>query len=232
MVDHVSTYLFAPTDHAKQNLVRENVWGRVYVTGNTVIDAVIQHMPLAEEKSSIMEEIKFEGYALATAHRAENVDDLRVLNNFVEAFLETPIPVVFSVHPRTEKRLRQHGMWNRLLSSDNVQVLPPVGYFDFLVLMRDCEMILTDSGGLQEEATAPPIRKKVLVMRISTERPEAVEAGFARVVGTDKRSILRAVSEDLKEKKGVPGKSPYGKGDAGQAIARIVENELAKKGKA
>jgi len=128
--------------------------------------------------------------------------------------------------------LRQHGMWNRLLSSDNVQVLPPVGYFDFLVLMRDCEMILTDSGGLQEEATAPPIRKKVLVMRISTERPEAVEAGFARVVGTDKRSILRAVSEDLKEKKGVPGKSPYGKGDAGQAIARIVENELAKKGKA
>jgi len=210
--------------------VKENVWGQIYVTGNTVIDAVIQHMALAEKRSTILEELEYDEYALATAHRAENVDDPKVLKSFVEAFLEAPVPVVFSVHPRTENRLRQHGMWDELLTSDNVQILPPAGYLDFLMLMRNCEMILTDSGGLQEEGTAPPIRKKVLVMRISTERPEAVEAGFARVVGTEKGSILRAIGEDLEEKKGVPLRSPYGNGDAGQKIAQIVEKELAKKG--
>lgn len=231
MVDHASTYLFAPTEQAKQNLVSENVWGRIYVTGNTVIDAVIQHMALAEKKSTIMDEIEYDEYVLATAHRMENVDDLRVLRNFVEVFSEAPIPVVFSVHPRTEKRLRQHKMWDRLVSSKNVQILPPVGYFDFLVLMRNCEMILTDSGGLQEEATAPPIRKKVLVIRVSTERPEAVEAGFARVVGTEKTSILAAISKVLDEKREVPLKSPFGDGDAGKKIVQIIEKELARKWK-
>jgi len=231
IVDHVSTYLFAPTDSAGQNLTRENVWGRIYVTGNTVIDAVIQHVALAEKSSTIMDEIRFSEYALATAHRAENVDDHKVLKSFVEVFVEAPIPVVFSVHPRTEKRLRQHHMWERLLSSGNVQILPSVGYLDFLMLMKNCEMLLTDSGGLQEEVTAPPMRKRVLVLRISTERPEAVEAGFARVVGTDKGSILRAISEDLEEKKGVPLKSPYGDGDAGHRIAQIVKDELARKAK-
>lgn len=229
MVDHASTYLFAPTNQAKQNLINENVWGTIYVTGNTVIDAVIQHMALAEERSSIMNKVEHKEYALATVHRAENVDDSAVLQDFVGTFLEAPIPVVFSVHPRTEKRLRQHEMWDRLLTSGNVQILPPVGYLDFLVLMKNCEVLLTDSGGLQEEVTAPSIRKRVLVMRISTERPEAVEAGFARVVGTKKSSILRAISEILEEKKDVPLRSPFGDGDAGQKIAQIIERELARR---
>jgi len=228
MVDHASTYLFAPTSQAKQNLLKENVWGKIYVTGNTVIDAVIQHMALAEKRSTILEELEYDEYALATAHRAENVDDSKVLENFVEAFLEAPIPVVFSVHPRTEKRLRHHDMWNQLSKSGNVQLLPPAGYLDFLVLMKNCKVLLTDSGGLQEEATAPPIKKRVLVMRISTERPEAVEAGFARVVGTKKASILRGISDVLEDKTEVPLRSPYGNGDAGQKIAQIVEKELAK----
>ncbi|UCC34016.1 MAG: UDP-N-acetylglucosamine 2-epimerase (non-hydrolyzing) [Candidatus Bathyarchaeota archaeon] len=226
MVDHASAYLFAPTNHAKQNLVNENVWGMIYVTGNTVIDAVIQHMPLAEKRSDIMNRVKYSEYALATAHRAENVDDSRVLKSFASAFMEAPIPVVFSVHPRTEKRLRQHRIWNKLRVSDNVQLLPPAGYLDFLVLMKNCEMILTDSGGLQEEATAPPIRKKVLVMRRSTERPEAVEAGFARVVGTEKSNVLAAINEILEERKEIPLGSPYGDGNAGRNIAQIVKNEL------
>jgi len=229
MVDHASTYLFAPTNQAKQNLLKENVWGYVYVTGNTVIDAVIQHMAVAEKRSTIMEEIEYDKYALATAHRAENVDDSRVLENFVEAFLEAPIPVVFSVHPRTERRLRHHNMWNRLSKSDNVQLLPPAGYLDFLVLMKNCNVLLTDSGGLQEEATAPPIRKTVLVMRISTERPEAVEAGFARVVGTKKASILRGISEVLEDKNEVPLRSPFGEGDAGEKIVQIIANESARR---
>jgi len=227
MVDHASTYLFAPTKKAKQNLVDENVWGKIYVTGNTVIDALLQHVPLAEKKSKIKEQVMFKEYALATAHRMENVDNPKVLKNFVEAFMESPVPVVFSVHPRTKKKLRQCKTLRKLSSSKNVQIFPPLGYFDFLLLMKNCELILTDSGGLQEEATARPIRKPVIVLRLSTERPEAVEAGFAKVVGIEKDNILVAITETLKKKVALPDKSPFGDGDAGERIAQIVERELA-----
>jgi len=226
IVDHVSDYLFAPTEKAKQNLIHENVRGKIYVTGNTVIDAVIQHIPLAEKKSRIMEQVMFRNYALATSHRRENVDDPQVVRNFVEAFTESIIPIVFSIHPRTRKRLRQYNLWRKLSSSENVQILSPLGYFGFLLLMKNCELILTDSGGLQEEATALPIRKPVVVMRLSTERPEAVDAGFARVVGTEKDSILAAIDEIANEKANLPVKSPFGDGNAGEKIARIVENIL------
>lgn len=222
LVDHVSKYLFAPTETAKKNLEKEAVWGSIYVTGNTVIDAVIQHLPLAERKSEVMNKIRFSRFALATAHRAENVDDPVVLKNFVEAFAEAPIPVVYPVHPRTRKRLRQQGLFGRLSSAKNVQLLPPVGYFDFLVLMKNCEMIITDSGGIQEEATAPPIRKPVLVIRLSTERPEAVQAGFARLVGVEKNGILEAMGKTLRRKGTMPKTSPYGDGKAAQRVVEIL----------
>ncbi|MFQ6081675.1 MAG: UDP-N-acetyl glucosamine 2-epimerase, partial [Candidatus Bathyarchaeia archaeon] len=92
LVDHVSTYLFAPTQNARKNLEREGVWGKIYVTGNTVIDAVIQHLPIAEKRSSILQRVQFEKFALVTAHRAENVDDPAVLKSLVEAFIEAPLP--------------------------------------------------------------------------------------------------------------------------------------------
>jgi len=225
LVDHVSTYLFAPTENARKNLEREGVWGKIYVTGNTIIDAVIQHLPMAERRSSILQRVEFEKFALVTAHRAENVDDRTVLKSLVEAFIEAPLPIVYPLHPRTRKRLRQQGLWKKLSSSENVQIVPPLGYFDFLVLMKKCEMMLTDSGGLQEEATAPPIRKPVLVIRLSTERPEAVEAGFARVVGVEKEKILATMDQTLKEKGELPSLSPYGDGSAGKRIVKIIMEE-------
>jgi UDP-N-acetylglucosamine 2-epimerase (non-hydrolysing) len=191
LTDHVSTYLFAPTETANKNLKGENVWGKIYVTGNTVIDAVIQHLPIAERKSKILENVRFNKFALATAHRAENVDDFAVLRNFMEAFAEAPLPVVYPIHPRTKKRLRQNRFYSKIRESKNVEILPPLGYLDFLVLMSKCEMIITDSGGIQEEATAPCIRKPVLVMRLSTERPEAVAAGFAEVVGVKNKKFWK-----------------------------------------
>jgi len=222
LVDHLSKYLFAPTEIARKNLERESVWGSIYVTGNTVIDAVIQHMTFAERKSNIMNRIRFERFVLVTAHRAENVDDPTVLKNFVEAFAEAPIPVVYPIHPRTRKRLHQQKMWAKLSRIKNVQLLPPLGYFDFLVLMKNCEVIITDSGGIQEEATAPPIRKPVLIIRLSTERPEAVEAGFAKLVGVGKQDILVAMEQTINEKSRLPKKSPYGDGTAAQKIVQIL----------
>lgn len=222
LVDHMSAYLFAPTGIAKSNLMKENVWGKIHVTGNTVIDAVAQHLPLAEKKSSVMERIRFRKFALATAHRAENVDDLAVLRNFAEAFDEAPLPVVYPIHPRSRKRLRQQKMLRKLSRSKNVQLLQPLGYFDFLVLMRNCEMIITDSGGIQEEATSPLIRKPVLVIRLSTERPEAVEAGFARVVGVEKEGILAGMKQTLEKGGMLPADSPYGDGKAAEKIVETL----------
>jgi UDP-N-acetylglucosamine 2-epimerase (non-hydrolysing) len=108
----------------------------------------------------------------------------------------------------------------------NMAIFPPLGYLDFLLLMQRCEMIITDSGGVQEEATAPPIRKPILVIRLSTERPEAVEAGFAEVVGVEKESILKAMRRTLNQPRKLPDKSPYGEGNAAEEITRIVREEL------
>ncbi len=226
LTDHISTYLFAPTEEAKNNLKKESVWGKICVTGNTVIDAVIQHLPMAEKKSKVMESLRFERFALATAHRAENVDDAAVLTGFMEAFAEAPVPVVYPMHPRTKKRLRQNKMFARALRSGNIQILPPQGYLDFLILMRHCEMIVTDSGGIQEEATAPAIRKPVLVIRLSTERHEAVIAGFAQVVGVEKQSILKAMNRVLEQPRELPRKSPYGDGNAAKRIVKMIRKEL------
>ncbi len=225
LVDHISRHLFAPTETAKKNLEKEAVWGSIHVTGNTAIDAVIQHMSLAERNSTIMDDVRFNRYALATAHRAENVDDPVVLKSFVESFIDAPIPVVYPVHPRTRKRLRQYGLLRKLLRADNVELLPPAGYFDFLILMKNCELIVTDSGGIQEETCAPSIRKRVLVIRTSTERPEAVAAGFAQIVGVEKNNILEAMNQTLRKQRAEPKQCPYGDGKAAEKIVEILRRE-------
>ena len=226
LTDHISEFLFAPTTRSKANLKMENVWGKIYVTGNTVIDAVNQHLPIAEHKSDILKKIRFKTFALATAHRAENVDDIKVLRNFMGILEESPLPVVYSMHPRTMKRLRQNKLLSQIKKSENIQVFPPLGYLDFLVLMKKSELIITDSGGIQEEATAPSMRKPVLVLRLSTERPEAVESGFAKVVGTDKDKALAAITEALAKREELPAKSPYGDGNAAEKITDIIRDEL------
>ena len=225
LTDHISEYLFAPTVRAKANLKSEHVWGKIYVTGNTVIDAVLQHLPIAEKKSKIMDRIPFKTFALATAHRAENVDDLAVLRNLIDAFAEAPLPIVYPMHPRTQKQLRQNSLFSKIEKLDNLLILPPLGYLDFLVLMKESRLIITDSGGIQEEATASVIRKPVLVIRLSTERPEAVKTGFAKVVGTEKRDILASIQSTVASREKLPEKSPFGDGDAAKKIiAPIWQN--------
>lgn len=224
LTDHVSSYLFAPTDIAENNLKEERAWGKTWVTGNTAIDAVIQHLPVAEWKSKILETVRHRKFVLATAHRAENVDDLGVLKSFIEAFSEAPLPVVYPIHPRTRKRLLRSNP--RHLKTQNIQFLPPLGYLDFLVLMKKCQFIVTDSGGIQEEATSPNMRKPVLIIRLSTERPEAVKAGFAEVVGVEKNGIIDSMNRALRHSRELPESSPYGSGNAAEKIIGIIEKEL------
>jgi len=227
LTDHISQYLFAPTEHAKANLQKEMVWGKIYLTGNTAIDAVKEHLPIAEKTSKIMQQIPFETYALATAHRAENVDDPAVLESFMAVFERSPLPIVYPMHPRTRKRLQENHLLSKIEEMSNVLVLPPTGYLDFLMLMKNCKLIITDSGGIQEEATAPQIRKPVHVMRLSTERQEAVEAGFATVVGTDQNQILNAMNHALSRKEALPSTSPFGDGTAAQKTVEIIKENFS-----
>ena len=227
VTDHISNYLFAPTESAKANLLRENVWGKIYLTGNTAIDAVIEHLPIAEKKSSIMQKIPYKKYILATAHRAENVDDPVFLESFIEVFSKSPLPIVYTMHPRTKKRLQENNMLTQIEKMKNVLILPPMGYLDFLVLMKNCSLIITDSGGVQEEATAPGIRKRVLVVRLSTERQEAVEAGFAKIVGTNKNTILNAINEALENEQELPSVSPFGDGSAAVKMVDVIKKDFS-----
>lgn len=230
MVDHSSNYLFAPTETALRNVVAEKAPGIKRLTGNTVIDAIMRNLPIAEANSLILEQLRFSEFILATAHRAENVDDPNVLKEFVGAFLDSPLPIVFPVHPRTVERLKRAGLLDKLLESQNIQLLPPVGYYDLLVLMKNCSLVLTDSGGLQEEATAPEIRKRIVVMRTSTERPEAVDSGFAELAGTRRDNILRCVNEGLDNPERLPSMSPFGDGLAGSRITSYVADILESAG--
>ena len=145
----------------------------------------------------------------------------------MQVFSKSTLPIVYPMHPRTRKRLQENSMLEKMEALDNVLILPPLGYLDFLVLMKNCKLIITDSGGIQEEATAPSIHKQVLVIRLSTERQEAVKAGFAKVVGTDANVILSAIEEALEKKTELPSVSPFGDGSAAQKTIEILKKSLA-----
>ena len=220
-VDHISELLFAPSQHAKRNLLSEHVHGKIFVTGNTVIDAIQMYSDKASKKSNIS--IDVEDYILMTLHRAENVDDKKTLSSIVKAVMDSNQNVIFPVHPRTFQRLHEFGLYGKLNNSEHVLLIKPVGYFDMLELMKKCSFIITDSGGIQQEATSPKIRKKVLVTRKTTDSPEAVAAGIAKVVGIETSSILSEIKKTVKDPKIRSKETPYGKGDAAKQIVKIMQ---------
>jgi UDP-N-acetylglucosamine 2-epimerase (non-hydrolysing) len=226
LTDHASDYLFAPTTDSVRILRGENVWGRIFRTGNTVIDATVRYLPKALRQSSILKMVEWDEFGLATLHRAENVDDRATLKQMVRVLLDSPIPLVLPLHPRTDARLKEAGLKESVERSENVLLAPPVGYFDMLALMSSAKFIITDSGGIQEEATSPAIKKRVFVMRKSTERPEAVRAGYCKVVGVDSKRVLSEVRSFVRCPQVRFRPCPYGKGDAAERIAAMLKRDL------
>jgi len=223
VVDHLSEFLFAPTLTSKQNLVNDNVHGKIFVTGNTVIDALEYNMKLAEKKGKIISDDEF---ILLTLHRAENVDDKKTLSQIIKALINCNEKIVFPIHPRTKKRMIEFGFYNKIKNSKNITLLKPTRYLDMLLMMKKCKFILTDSGGIQEEATSPKIRKKVLVLRKTTDRPEAVMKGFSEMVSLSKNKILKSIKRNSLNPK-LPNKSsPYGNGNSGEKILKILKNHF------
>ncbi len=220
LTDHLSHLLFAPTEQSAEILRNEMVLGDIHVTGNTVIDACMQNMELALENAEF--DFYLPGdFVLITAHRAENVDDRNVLRQLLEIFDGIPRNKIYPIHPRAEKMFKKAGLYDRLKNIKGMYLVKPQGYFEFLVMMKRSKYILTDSGGIQEEVTAPSINKKVFVLRDSTERPEAVSSGHAQVVGTDPDTVLGAV-DYFEQTKWSPGSCPYGDGKAGERIVEIA----------
>jgi UDP-N-acetylglucosamine 2-epimerase (non-hydrolysing) len=226
LTDHASNYLFAPTDDSVKILKGEGVWGKIHLTGNTVIDSTIIYLPKALKRQKVMWDVPWGNFVLATLHRAENVDNPATLEHMVRVLTDCPLPVVLPLHPRTELRLTEYDLKSRLERSDNVKLFKPIGYLDMLLLMKNSSFILTDSGGIQEEASSPVIKKKVFVMRRNTERPEAVRAGYAKVVGTDSKKVLAELRRFVANPKVAFKPCPYGRGDASTKIAKILAREL------
>jgi len=221
IIDHLSELLFAPTGLTKNNLISEHVHGKIFVTGNTSIDAIKMYSDISKKKSKISVEI--DDYILMTLHRTENIDNKTILTSIVKGIINTDEKIIFPIHPHTLKCLHDFNLYNKLSKSENILLLDSVGYFEMLELMKRCSFIVTDSGGLQEEVTSPKIRKKVLVLRKTTDRPEAVEAGFAKVIGTDQKNITFSIKKTAEKPKIKSKKTPYGNGNSSDQIIRKIQ---------
>jgi len=188
------------------------------------MDSISQYSRLADEKSNLS--IDFEDFILFTMHRAENVDNPHVLRNVISALIESPHNIIFPIHPRTQKRIYQFNLHSKVVNANNLKIIDSAGYFDILKLMKRCSFIISDSGGIQEEATSPFIRKKVLVIRKTTDRPESVKSGFATVVDLSKNQIKEAIRKISRNPELKTQKSPYGAGNSSKIIASILRKEL------
>ncbi len=224
VTDHISEFLFAPTLVSKKNLLSENVHGKIFVTGNTVIDAINNYEGLSRKKSKIS--IERDNFVLMTFHRAENVDDKKTLSLVIKAILQSKEEIIFPIHPRTLKKLKEFDLYEKLSKNKNIHLIKSVGYFEMLELMKKCSFIITDSGGIQEEATSPKIRKKVIVVRKTTDRPEAVDSGFAELTGISYQNILSAIKRTSLNPKVPNKKSPYGNGKAAESIIRLINKNI------
>ncbi len=207
----------AATEQGVANLLDENLPAeRIVLTGNTVVEATLE--AVAHGASSE----RFDGTpgpkVLATIHRPENTDDPRALERVLEALVESRANVVFAAHPRTVAAAERFGMTGALSLLD---VRSGLGHADFLALARQADLLVSDSGGVQEETTV--LKKPLLVVRRSTERPESIAAGFARLVPPEEdlpRAIRAALAQDWSHLRDIP--SPYGDGSAGRRIARVA----------
>ena len=223
VADHVSDYLFAPTEKAKQNLLREGVEeDKIFVTGNTIVDAVYQNLEIAKRKVNVLEDLglKPKEYFLVTAHRQENVDVKERLKGILKGLEliheEFSMPVVFPIHPRTRRRIREFG-----LRLDGVTVNDPLGFLEFLQLEANARLVLTDSGGVQEETCILGV--PCVTLRDNTERPETLEVGSNIIVGTKREKILEGVK--LMFNKENSWENPFGDGRAGERIIEILKNK-------
>ena len=225
MVDHISDYLFAPTETSSKYLLQEGIQEqKIHVVGNTIVDATMQNLSIARDRSNIMDELNVSSgnFFLLTMHRAENVDDStrleKILNGLKLVSDKYKIPLIFPMHPRTMNRIKEFGFENKINSIDSLNIVEPIGYMDFLVLESEAKLVLTDSGGVQEETCI--LMTPCVTLRDNTERPETVDAGSNVIVGCEAEKIMAGVEKMLDVKHNWT--NPFGKGRSAVEMLNIL----------
>jgi len=234
VADVTSLMYFVPTVESAINLLADGFSRKnLFITGNTVVDACFRHLEIAkkrgiEEESLAKLDIEnMDNILTLTMHRAENVDIKERVVNIIAALKElTQMNIIFPIHPRTKNTLEEFGLFDELNDMEHVHIIKPIGYLDFLQLASASTLILTDSGGLQEEAIT--LNVPVLTLRYNTERPETVTAGGNILVGSDKQAILKYVNKILSDEefrdKMVNAPNPYGHGDSAKLTVDAIED--------
>ena len=218
IVDHCSDLLFAPTSNAEQNLLKEGISpSKIFVTGNTVVDAIYQNVDKCKVEHFFLESLTPEGYILATVHRLENVDSYErfasILAGLEKVALAFNIPVVYPIHPRARKMMAEFEF-----NTTNIKLCNPVGYLEFLWLEKNAKLIMTDSGGVQEEACI--LETPCVTLRDNTERLETIEVGSNILAGTSEERILECAV--LMTRRNRNWTNPFGDGKAGENIVEII----------
>ena len=238
VADVASSMYFVPTVESAINLLAEGFSRRnLIITGNTVVDACFRHLEIAkkrgieEESLSRLDIENMDNILTLTMHRAENVDDRKRVTSIIEALKELDqMNIIFPIHPRTKNTLQEFGLFDELDSLEHVHIIKPIGYLDFLQLTSASTLILTDSGGLQEEAITLDV--PALTLRYNTERPETVTSGGNILVGSDKDAILEYVGRILSDEefrdrmKNAP--NPYGQGDSAKLTVDAIQEYYEK----
>ena len=236
--DVSSTMYFIPTEEAAINLLAEGFsHENLFITGNTVVDACFRHLEIAkkrgfeEESLASLDIENMENILTLTMHRAENVDVKERVTNIIGALNELKdMNIIFPIHPRTKNTLENFGLFDELNSLEHVHIIKPLGYLDFLLLTSKSTLILTDSGGLQEEAIT--LNVPALTLRYNTERPETVTAGGNILVGSDKEVILENAKRILNDgefaEKMKNAPNPYGMGESAKLTVDAIEDYYEK----
>jgi len=220
LTDHCSSFLFAPTKISRSNLIAEGINKRkIILTGNTIVDAVYAFNAVIRNKREIFEKsgLEKQKYFLATIHRAESTDYKKRLSLIINVLNELSglLPVIFPIHPRTKKFLKLY----KLKLDKNIRLLGPVGYINFLSLLKNSFLVLTDSGGVQEEACI--LKIPAVTIRNETERPETTAVGANTVTGYSKERILAAVHKMSRSSR--EWRNPFGRGNAGKKIVGFIK---------
>ncbi|RQG91517.1 UDP-N-acetylglucosamine 2-epimerase (non-hydrolyzing) [Natrarchaeobius halalkaliphilus] len=223
LADHAADYLFPPTETARDQLLEEGLpaeW--MTITGNTIVDAVTENTSIAHERSDVLSEFGVrERFALLTAHRAENVDDRErfasLIDSVAAAVRKHDLSVVYPIHPRAEKRISTLD----IDVPEEITLVEPQDFLDFLVLEDEAEIVFTDSGGVQEESCI--LRTPCVTLRDNTERPETIAVGANRIVGVERASVVNGVREMLAVEP--DWKNPFGDGTAAEQILDALEYE-------
>jgi len=237
VIDHVSQLLFAPSSLAMLNLLAEGIpQSRAFLSGNTIVDVLTKIASDLDRNSDLVpnevRELSSDPYILATVHRQENTDDPQRLRSIVKALLELSqeYRVLLPLHPRTRKRLLEYGLMSEVLRARGIHLLKPLGYIEFVYLLKNALVVLTDSGGVQEEAFT--LRVPTVTLRYNTERPETVLFGGNVLAGADTERIIEYTTHMIRHRDKIRSKlatvrNPYGEGDAARKIVKLLDEALS-----